>query len=160
MPDRQVETLLRQRGELVGELHLDPHFRVGLQEGRDARDDLLAAQRHRRRYPQQAARLAGKIAHAGKTALDVREGVARGVRELLAGFRQPDAACGPLHQRHPGAALQLRDPLAHRPLAHAQAHGRGRVAAELTQHDQRVQVRPVGLFIFVFHRGIVYFAKQ
>lgn len=56
------------------------------QKTRHQRGNVLAPEGHRHRDPQQALRRFGQIAHAGKTAFDLRKGAAGRIHQRLAGF--------------------------------------------------------------------------
>jgi hypothetical protein len=118
MADRHVEAVAGQGADLGRQVEFDRQLRVGPQEGRHQRHDVLPAQGHRRGYPQQAAGRVGQLAHAGKAALDLHEGLAGGLHQALAGFGETQAAGGATHQRHAGRQFELADALAHGGLAH------------------------------------------
>ena len=160
----QIKPFQRQRAYLVRQVQLQPDLRMGTQEGRQARHELLARKGQRRRHAQQAARCGSQVAHAGEAVGNVLEGAARVVHQALARFGQAHAARGAGDQGDAGCTLQFGHALAHGRLAHAQARGGRGEAALLLQHDQPVQVAPQGLGLgigfFICHAWIVQQIEQ
>ncbi|ESJ04645.1 50S ribosomal protein L18 [Cupriavidus sp. HPC(L)] len=152
---RQVEPFARQRGEAVRQFQLDADLRIHRQKRRQPRHDLLAAQRDRRRHPNQAAWLAAHVLDVAEAAFDRLERYPRRVHQPLACLGQPDTARGALHQRDARRALEFRNALAHRALADAELRCSSGIAADVAEHDQRVQMHPQRFNLLLVHRAIV-----
>ena len=158
--DRHVEAVAGQGADLGRQVELDRQFRVGPQEGRHQRHDVLAAQGHWCGHPQQAAGRVGELAHARKAALDLHKGLAGGIHQALAGFGKAQAAGGAAHQGHAGGGLELADAQAHGRLAHPQPGRRRGVAAGIGEHAKPMHMAPQGFDLLFFHHCIVQYSEQ
>ena len=138
----EIEAIACQRSQFVRHLEFETDRGVGLHELRNAMNQLLPCERHRRGDPEPAGRHAGEVANAREARRDLLECALRVFDQPGAGFRQLDAARRPAYKGDAGGTLKICDALAHCRLAHAQSSGGGGVAAMDAEHGQPVQRRP------------------
>ena len=136
----QVKTFCGQGAQAIRQVQLNAHIGVVFQKFSQQGHQLLPGQGHRRGDSDQATGLLRQIAHLGKAVLDLLERGAGLVHQFLACLGQAQAAGGALHQRDFGGPLQLRNALAHRRLADAQALRRRGEAAQGAQHAEPVSL--------------------
>jgi hypothetical protein len=112
--DADIEGLLRQRGRVDRQLQLHLHLRVLLDEARDHRRHVAAAEAERGVDAQQALWRALGGAEQALHVVDLAQDAARVLEIGFALGRQAHAAGRAHHQRQPEARLHLRQALAHR----------------------------------------------
>lgn len=143
MADGEIEALLSEGGQAIGQVQLDPDLRTAVEEGRQGRRDVLAAQGHGCGDPQQAARRAGGLAGLTEAAAEQLQAGFGLLDQAAACLAEPHRARAALDQLLPQLPLQLSDPLAHRGLGQAQALGRLREAAQPGHGHQGLELHPL-----------------